>query len=283
MLAARARALRRRAPARLRLPGRRAVPRPAHARLRQRHQRAGDRLRPRAASRPSCPPSASRATSSRRSWTASRRTGSGTRTSARCERRGLPRDGARPHAARARRARGRQSRRLRRARAGRGHPRRRPLAVPGLPRAGRGRPHRVPAGHRRDRRPPRHLRGRRRASGRRDHLRDGLRARPAVPAGDVRALLGPRLAPAPAHAAPGPPRLRRHRAVPGAGAVLPAARAAGALDRRHLGGRGRAAGRGAHAPRRGRARPAAGPAQPARRHAGRGARRRARPARPGPS
>ena len=45
-------ALRRRAAARLRLPGRRAVPRPPRARLRQRHQRARDRLRPRARDAP---------------------------------------------------------------------------------------------------------------------------------------------------------------------------------------------------------------------------------------
>ena len=68
------------------------------------------------------------------------------------ERRLLPRgEWGRP-AARAHPARGRRSGRLRRARAGRGHPRRRPLAVPGLPRAGARRQHRVPPGDRGDRR-----------------------------------------------------------------------------------------------------------------------------------
>ena len=80
---ARVRALRRRAAARLRLPGRRGVPRPPRARLRQRDQRAGDRVRPRAGRRrPLCVPQAALRHPARWS-TASPPTGSGTRRSGR--------------------------------------------------------------------------------------------------------------------------------------------------------------------------------------------------------
>ena len=76
--------LHRRAAARLRLPRRRAVPRAARAGATATAS-AGTRSPPTSRrSRRSSPRTASRATSCRRTWTGSRRTGSGTPTSARC-------------------------------------------------------------------------------------------------------------------------------------------------------------------------------------------------------
>ena len=80
----------------------------------------------------------------------------------------------------------------------------------------------------------------------------------------VRGVLGPELALVPPHAASGPSRSRRPRAVPRAGPVLPAARAPGALARRALGGQRPAARRRGHARRARRAGAAARGAQRAR-------------------
>ena len=139
----------RRAAARVRLPGRRPVPRPPHARLRQRHQRPGDRVRPRAAGAGHLrlPQAALRDPEEPRRRLlrlavvhALRRAGAAP---------ARPPVGGPP--ARADPARRGQPGRLRRARAERGPARGRPVAVPGLPRAGPRRQHRLPAGDRRRR------------------------------------------------------------------------------------------------------------------------------------
>ena len=76
--------LHRRTAARLRLSRCRSFPRSASAGLRQRRQRARDRLRHRDCHEASSPRIANRATSCRRTWTGCRPTGSGTPTSALC-------------------------------------------------------------------------------------------------------------------------------------------------------------------------------------------------------
>jgi cation diffusion facilitator CzcD-associated flavoprotein CzcO len=90
----------------------------------------------------------------------------------------------------------------------------------------------------------------------------------------------PRPRPLPAHAASGSPRLRRRRPVPRPGPLPPTARAAGALDRRNVGGRRLTARRGAHARHDRRAPTSARPAQRTGDDARRRARRRAGPAQP---
>ena len=96
----------------------------------------------------SCRRTANRATSCRRSWTVCRPTGSGTRTSARCGAAAMPpADYGALLRERVLRVAGNPAD-FGAPEPSRGLSRRRPLAVPGLPRAGARRRHRVPAGHR---------------------------------------------------------------------------------------------------------------------------------------
>ncbi len=124
-----------------------------------------------------------------------------------------------------------------------------------------------------------HLRGRLVGDRRGDRLRDRLRPRPPLSPARCRGPARRRPGPLPAHLPPRPPRPRRDRPVPRPGPVLPAARAAGALDRRGLERRGRAALRRRDAAGHGPSAAAAGRPQRARPHALRGAGRRARAAR----
>ena len=127
-------------------PGAEPLPRPPHARLRQRHQRAGDRVRPRAGHGRGLgvPQAPLRDPEGRRRRLVGLAVVHGVRR-ARAPHAAARRAG--PHAARPGPARRRRPRRLRRARAGPRHLRGGHLALPGLPRPGRRR-RASPAGRR---------------------------------------------------------------------------------------------------------------------------------------